>query len=363
MNPINYQGSIYSPQGYAKMNRQLFFALVDAGVSIGLTPLDSENDGDGALSAHESKIIKLASTSSQRSLAKTHVYGHIPCVSMPGRGRRILYTMMETEKLSKNYFESFRNMNEIWTPTEWNKSMFEEGTSIPVNKLPISIGNHYFKDSGNRYFQGRKDSFNLFFNGSWTTRKGVKALVQAVTLLNGNAHLWILSRPKRKFGTHATKEINDDISRWGGNPDFFTVITDVIKESEMPSLYRSADALILPSLGEGWGMPATEAAACRIPVIATGYSGLMEFLDPDNAWLIAPDKMVTCRSTDLQKASSWFDPEGPTPFMSPENIAKVVYDCATNPDIAKEREENLFQKIQEYRVENVAKKAIILLDK
>jgi glycosyltransferase involved in cell wall biosynthesis len=37
----------------------------------------------------------------------------------------------------------------------------------------------------------------------------------------------------------------------------------------MPALYKAADALVIPSRGEGWGRPHCEAMAMRLPVIAT----------------------------------------------------------------------------------------------
>jgi glycosyltransferase involved in cell wall biosynthesis len=45
------------------------------------------------------------------------------------------------------------------------------------------------------------------------------------------------------------------------------------------SLYRSVDAFVLPSRGEGWGRPYMEAMSMGLPVIATNWSGPTEFVN------------------------------------------------------------------------------------
>jgi glycosyltransferase involved in cell wall biosynthesis len=42
----------------------------------------------------------------------------------------------------------------------------------------------------------------------------------------------------------------------------------------MAGVYAQADCLVFSSFGEGWGMPAREAAATGLPVIATNWGGL-----------------------------------------------------------------------------------------
>lgn len=50
---------------------------------------------------------------------------------------------------------------------------------------------------------------------------------------------------------------------------------------ELGRLYTTASAFIWPSRGEGFGLPAIEALACGLPVIASNHSAHLEFLTVD----------------------------------------------------------------------------------
>jgi len=49
-----------------------------------------------------------------------------------------------------------------------------------------------------------------------------------------------------------------------------------LPENELPGAYRAATALVLPSLYEGFGLPALEAMACGTPVISSNAASLPE---------------------------------------------------------------------------------------
>ncbi|KAI8620417.1 hypothetical protein BC830DRAFT_544501 [Chytriomyces sp. MP71] len=55
----------------------------------------------------------------------------------------------------------------------------------------------------------------------------------------------------------------------------------------LPGLYRVADAYVSSSHGEGWGLPAHEALAMELPVVAPATTGHLAFLDMDNSWPVA----------------------------------------------------------------------------
>ena len=56
------------------------------------------------------------------------------------------------------------------------------------------------------------------------------------------------------------------------------IFTGFLPDDEVVVLLNRATALVLPSLMEGFGLPALEAAACGCPVVATTASPLPDVL-------------------------------------------------------------------------------------
>ena len=72
------------------------------------------------------------------------------------------------------------------------------------------------------------------------------------------------------------------------------VLTGFVPDDDLRHLYSGALALAIPSLEEGFGLPAVEAAACGTGCVATRNSPLPEvlegggiFIDPDDAPALA----------------------------------------------------------------------------
>jgi D-inositol-3-phosphate glycosyltransferase len=58
----------------------------------------------------------------------------------------------------------------------------------------------------------------------------------------------------------------------------------------LSSYYRAADVVLVPSRSESFGLVALEAAACGVPVVASGVGGLLTLVDHGRTGFLVPDR-------------------------------------------------------------------------
>jgi glycosyltransferase-like protein len=70
-----------------------------------------------------------------------------------------------------------------------------------------------------------------------------------------------------------------------GLPDGVVIRTGPLAQALMPALYRAADALVFPSIKEGFGLVVLEAMASGVPVVTSRIAPFTEYLgDRDVLW-------------------------------------------------------------------------------
>jgi glycosyltransferase involved in cell wall biosynthesis len=74
-------------------------------------------------------------------------------------------------------------------------------------------------------------------------------------------------------------------------PDQYRVVYYPYPPERMARTYSSMDVLLMPSAGEGFGIPAIEAQACGVPVIASDFSAQPELVGA--GWLVSGQKRYT----------------------------------------------------------------------
>ena len=76
----------------------------------------------------------------------------------------------------------------------------------------------------------------------------------------------------------------------------------IVPEPKLPSLYRGAEALVFPSLYEGFGLPVLEAMACGTPVVTANVTALPE-VTGDAALLVDPTSVEQIAEAIVQIVS------------------------------------------------------------
>jgi glycosyltransferase involved in cell wall biosynthesis len=129
------------------------------------------------------------------------------------------------------------------------------------------------------------DSGYLLFVGAARPRKNLPLLVRAWA---SRPEAWRSSHPLRLAGvTAADAEPLRALAASFGAAESLQ-FPGFVADAELPALYRGARALLFPSTFEGFGLPALEAMATGIPVVASSGGALPEVVG-DAALVVAPD--------------------------------------------------------------------------
>lgn len=120
----------------------------------------------------------------------------------------------------------------------------------------------------------------LLYLGGVNPHKNLSRLVEALGLLRARPafrtlHLVIVGDLEDGF-TPGWKPLRARIDHLGLSDAVH--VTGYLGDDDVVQLMNRADALALPSLAEGFGLPAVEAAACGTPVVATRNSPLPALL-------------------------------------------------------------------------------------
>ncbi|MBN7809067.1 glycosyltransferase [Agrobacterium rosae] len=117
-------------------------------------------------------------------------------------------------------------------------------------------------------------------------RKGADLLVDAFCCAfksSDDVELFIKTTPNPHNNIERYVE---DATRHLPSPPRIKVVSEHWENAQLASLYKTADLLVAPSRGEGFGLPFAEAMLFRVPVAVTAFSGQTDFCTPATSFPI-----------------------------------------------------------------------------
>lgn len=346
-----WSGPAHDAGGYARMNRKFMFGLAEKGVNLRYELLQSMPDMDPATSA---KLKKLEGIKIPRDTLK--VYGMTAPGHYSWERYKLLFTMMETRRLHKDYVERCNCADEIVVPSEWCKEVFlESGVKKPLAVVPLGVDLDIYKpDVEPIGFSKNLKPFIFLSVFGWSLRKGYDVMLRAFLEEFTSDDPVSLLISSRYFGsTDESKKqvIRNDIARISStvtNPKKPQVILfgDVLSDEMMPRLFAAADCYVLISRGEGFGLPYAEAGACKIPVIGTRYSGHTDFLNDENSWLVDVDGFRSAETTLAW--ISYFYEDAEFPIFGSKAVEQTRYfmrQAFEKKEVREEKANKLHQRI------------------
>ncbi|OAJ35028.1 glycosyltransferase family 4 protein [Piscirickettsia salmonis] len=179
----------------------------------------------------------------------------------------------EAGLLKKQYYAkiikpAIYRAEKVLTVSEHAKADILEWAALHDESKVIVVGNgvdSHFSPEGECF---QENSDYLLYIGNRKAHKNIDVL------LEGFARSKAYTSTKLLLSGKKDTEIADKILKLNivEHVDFL----GFIEEEKLPNIYRGAKALIIPSLYEGFGLPALEAMACGTPVISSNSASLPE---------------------------------------------------------------------------------------
>jgi glycosyltransferase involved in cell wall biosynthesis len=221
-------------------------------------------------------------------------------------------------------------MDEVWVPATFNVETFQNsGVKVPIRVMPLGVDVDYFHPGIRGFRPSERFTFLSVFE--WGERKAPEVLLRAFAeeFKESEDVMLLLS----VFNRDPSIDVEHEIAKLAlpNCPPIAVMVNPEFADYQMGSLYRSADCFVLPTRGEGFGMPVLEAMACGVPTIATDWSGPSDFLHEGIGYPLQTRPLVPAEARcPYYTGFSWADPD-------PEHLRHLMRHVYEHPDEARAR--------------------------
>jgi len=225
---------------------------------------------------------------------------------------------------------------------------------------PIEKTNKDLLDFRKKIFGGKEYDFVLFFNSRNIRRKSIPDTLLAFKLFLDKLPKDKANKCAFLLHTELVSEAGTDLIAvkellFGDSYNNIYFSHDKIDHASLNKMYNIADATILLSSAEGWGLSLTEALVTSTPIIANVTGGMqdqMRFEYPKNTWFEPTPELPSNNRGTIKTHGEWAFPVYPSNLSivgSP--VTPYIWDDRCNPEDAADRIMELYKMSPEERQE------------
>lgn len=254
------------------------------------------------------------------------------------RGRRyfrdrytIGYWFWELSTLRPDWAPFAGYVDEVWTATRFVQDAVRAGCAVPAIRMPLPIVLPAIPALGRAHFgipEGPRMFLYIFDVSSQTERKNPLGAVRAfrrAALPHDDAVL-VLKFTNPEYDRTGVRRLHEEAA--GLN---VVLIDTYLDRSELCALINTADCYLSPHRAEGFGLTLLEAMRLAKPVIGTAYSGNMDFMTPENSYLL--DYALVTLTRDYGpyfRGAAWAEPDI-------DHAARLIREVVEHPSVAAAR--------------------------
>ena len=323
---VMWHSWINAPTGYAVSSQYLVLALEDLDVDVryGYVYGVEEPPND------DERIMEVRRKPKDLDITQV-VYGQGDVFFKNSGSYKVGYSMLEVTGIPSDWVEQANAQDEIWEPTQFNKETFSSsGVSRPIHVMPLGVDVNYFHPFiKSRRFNDRFVFMSVF---EWGERKAPELLLRAYNqeFSSKDDVLLLLKVINTDPALNIERQVEAMRLRTDRAP-VVMVLNQNIPSYQMGSLYCSSDCFVLPTRGEGWGMPTLEAMACGLPTISTAWSAQTEFFNDEVGYPIDIKRMIPAvAKCPYYQGFEWVDPDV-------DHLASLMRHVYENPEESRAR--------------------------